>query len=331
VRVVPVKHGRTSPALFSRPICYALFVMTPRLTIVGIGEALFDVFGGQYRLGGAPLNVAYHAHQLGKAVEGRGVLVSRVGQDDLGQQIFDRLREAGMDTGYLQTDPDRATGRVFVRLDDRGRPDYDIVPDAAWDMLWFDPEDEDLAMTCDGVCFGSLAQRDAQARNAIYRFLGATRHGTRLFDANLRQKFYDQRILRRSCELANIVKLNTDELPVLARELSLDDDEDTDATADRLRRRYELKMVVLTRGEAGTRLYLPDQAVDGEPAQYEPAEDADPVGAGDACAAAILVGLALRLPPQQIADLANHCGAFVASQPGATPTLPQNILDMLSG
>jgi fructokinase len=303
--------------------------MTPRFTIVGIGECLFDVFGGEYRIGGAPLNVAGHAHQLGRPVEGRGVLVSRVGQDELGRRLIDHLREAGMETGYLQTDPDRATGRVFVRLDDQGRPDYDIVQDAAWDMIWFDPEDEDLAMTCDGVCFGSLAQRDAQARNAIYRFLNATRHGTQLFDANLRQKFYDQRILRRSCELANVVKVNTEELPILARELSLDEDDQTDATAGRLLRKFDLKMVVLTRGQDGTRLYLPDQIVDGAPAHYDAAENADPVGAGDACAAAILVGLALRMKPQAIADLANHCGAYVASQPGANPTLPEDILQMV--
>lgn len=307
-------------------MCYALFAMTPRFTIVGIGESLFDVIAGQYRLGGAPLNVAYHAQQLGKTADGRGVLVSRVGQDELGQRLTAHLREAGMDTGYLQTDPDRATGRVFVRLNDSGQPDYDIVRDAAWDMLWFDPEDEDLAMTCDGVCFGSLAQRDAQSRNAIYRFLDTTRHATRLFDANLREPFYDQRTLNKSCELANVVKLNEDELRILGRELAFDEDDQTDSLAQRLLKKYELDMVVLTRGSEGTRLYLRDQTIDGEPAHYDPAEDADPIGAGDACAAAILVGLALRMKPQAIADLANHCGAFVASQPGATPTLPDAIL-----
>ncbi len=304
--------------------------MLPRFTIVGIGESLFDIIGGQYRLGGAPLNVAYHAHQLGRDVGGRGVVVSRVGQDELGRRIADHLRSAGMVTDHLQTDPDRTTGRVYVRLDEKGQPDYDIVADAAWDMLWFNPEDEDLAMSCEGVCFGSLAQRDAQARNSIYRFLDTARHGTKLFDANLRQTFYDQRILRRSCELADALKLNTDELPLLARELGIDEDRDSDATAQRMLRSFDLKLVALTRGKDGTRLYLPDQIIDGKPAEYDAADDADAVGAGDACAAAILVGLALRLPPQKIADLANHCGAFVASQPGATPTLPDSVLKMVT-
>ncbi len=305
--------------------------MPARFTIVGIGEALFDVIDGEYRLGGAPLNVAYHAHQLGRRVDGRGVVVSRIGQDELGTQMLEQLCKAGMDTGFMQTDPDRPTGRVYVRTDASGQPSYDIVRDSAWDMLWFDPEDEDLAATCDAVCFGTLAQRDAQARNSIYRFLDATRHGTKLFDVNLREKFYDRRILERSCELADVVKLNVDELPIVCGELALDQDEkEPGKTAAGLIRRFGLRLVVLTRGKGGTQLITADEVVEGAAAAYTPAEGADAGGAGDACAAAVLVGLAMRMPFQAIADLANHAGAFVASQPGATPTLPDTVVGRVS-
>lgn len=313
-------------------MCYAFSAMTHRYTIVGIGEALFDIIQGDARLGGAPLNVAVHAQQLGRRADGRGVIVSRIGQDDLGERMTAQLREIGMATNFLQSDPDRPTGRVFVRVGRDGRVDYEIAADSAWDMLWFDPEDEDLATTCDAVCFGCLAQRDAQARNTIYRFLDTCRHGVKLFDANLRQKFYDQRVLSRSCEFADVVKLNREELPIVCGHLGIDVARGEDGEAEaigKLIARNGLDMVVLTRGVQGTRLYLPDGRIDGAPASYTPAEGADAVGAGDACSAAILTGLCLRMDPQAIADLANHVGAYVAAQPGATPTLPDEILAMV--
>src|SRR6185369_3931160 len=98
---------------------------------------------------------------------------------------------------------------------------YDIVRDVAWDWLHFDPDTDTLAQRCDAVCFGTLAQRNGQSRNTIYRFLDAARRAVRLFDVNLRQNFFDRQILQRSCEFATAVKLNEEELPVVARTLGI--------------------------------------------------------------------------------------------------------------
>ncbi|MFA9477857.1 carbohydrate kinase [Phycisphaerales bacterium AB-hyl4] len=300
-----------------------------RFTIVGIGEALFDLFPESQRLGGAPLNVALHAHQLAQVRQGRGVPVSRVGQDELGQLLIDQVKERGVTTEFIQTDPDKPTGTVYVDFDADGQPTFDIVQNVAWDVLSFDFDLEDLARTCAAVAFGTLAQRDAQARNSIYRFLDTARQAVRLFDVNLRQNFYDARMLRRSCELATVLKLNEHELPAIAREIYLDAADDADAMAAALMKQFKFDMIVLTRGKQGTRLYTPQGTVDGEPAEYPVADDADPVGAGDSVAAAVLVGRVLRMNPQKIANLANHVGAYVAGQPGATPTLPDEILAMV--
>ncbi len=302
--------------------------MARRFSIVGLGEALFDVFPEAEMLGGAPLNVAVHAQQLGQPRGGAGIAVSRVGQDDLGQRVARELQDRGMDTSYLQTDPDHDTGRVYVGVDECGEPDYDIVGDVAWDWLQFDPDMEDLARRCDAVCFGSLAQRTAQSRNTIYRFLETAGRGIKLFDVNLRQNFHDQNVLRRSCELATSVKLNEDELPVVARTLGISADNEQAAVAALLKK-YALQHVVLTRGEAGTVLHTATTRFDGKVPLYSRDPDADNVGAGDACAAAILVGLVLRRPMEAIVELANHAGAYVASQPGATPALPQGLLESL--
>lgn len=308
--------------------------MPYRFTIVGLGEALFDMFPDRRTLGGAPLNVAVIAHQLIGPRGGRAVVVSRVGQDELGQALLEELRQREMTTDFIQTDPDRATGRVYIDLDEQGQPSYEIVRDAAWDVLQFDPDLEDLAQSCDAVCFGSLAQRDAQARNTIYRFLNACPRAIRMFDVNLRQSFYDQGIIRRSCELASVVKLNQQELPIVSKLLgvSAEGEGDTiDRQARAILRQCELDMVVLTRAADGTRIYSQSGEHDGEAVSYPPAADADGVGAGDASAAGILVGKVLRMPLPKVATLANHLGAYVNSQPGATPALPKAILAMTGG
>ncbi len=302
--------------------------MATPFTVVGIGEALFDIVGNEQHPGGAPLNLAVHAHQLSRPAGGRGVLVSRVGQDGLGEQISEVLRGREMTGDYLQTDPDHATGRVYIECDDAGEPTYDIAENAAWDLLQYDTELDPLAMACQGICFGSLAQRHAQSRNTIYRFLDTSRARYKLFDANLRQPFFDRQHVARSCESATVVKVNLHELDTLTEMLSLGDGL-ADDRAKRLLERCALRMVVLTRGQAGTVLYTGDGRYEGEPASYPPTDDADAVGAGDACAAAVLVGLVTRMPTGDIATLANHAGAYVASRPGATPDLPESILSMI--
>lgn len=302
--------------------------MAHRFTIVGLGEALFDLLPEGEKLGGAPLNVAVHAHQLAQARGGRGVIVSRVGQDDLGQRVYDELHERGMTTDYLQSDPDRPTGTVVVDLSGDA-VSYDIVEGVAWDIIQYDPDVEDLAQHCDAVCFGTLAQRDAQSRNTIYRFLDAARRAFKLFDVNLRPPWYDAQSVKRSTEYANGLKLNEDELPEVAEMLGVYED-DPDALVQGVMSRYDLKLMVLTRGKRGTRLIAPGQApVDGEMPAFTPEDHADPVGAGDSVSAAVLLGRVMRFDLERTADLANHVGAFVAGRHGPTPPLPEHLLDMV--
>jgi fructokinase len=302
--------------------------MATPFSIVGIGEALFDLVGSEQHPGGAPMNVAIHAHQLGRAHGGQGVLVSRVGQDDLGERIAQLLAGLGMTTDYLQSDPDHPTGRVYVETGADGEPRYEIIENTAWDLLQYDPDMDPLALACQGVCFGSLAQRHAQSRNTIYRFLDTSRARYKMFDVNLREPFYDRQHVTRSCELATVVKLNAGELQTLDGLLNLGGGS-TDERAGKLLSQFDLRMVVLTQGEAGTVLYTPEGRFEGDPASYPPADGADAVGAGDACSAAVLVGKALRLPNDRVATLANHAGAFVASRPGATPGLPDEVLGLV--
>ena len=300
--------------------------MVNDVVIVGLGEALFDLLPSGRVLGGAPLNVAWHTHALLRGGTGQGVVASRLGSDELGDEIVAELASRGMATDYLQRDADHPTGTVNVTLRD-GQPTFEIVADVAWDYMEFTSRWSGLAGRATAVCFGTLAQRSAQSRATIEAFLDAAPGAVRLFDVNLRQQFFDRTLLEASCQQATIVKLNEEELPVLTKLLGLS----ARAPADQLKQlqsRFGLDAVVFTRAERGTTLVLHDEVIAPPAVSYPAAANADAVGAGDACAAGILVGWSLGLPPARTAELANHLGAFVASRPGATPVLPPEIISL---
>jgi len=298
--------------------------MARPLTIVGLGEALFDVFPEYQVLGGAPLNAAVHAHQLASVVGGSGAMVSRVGRDELGQRILVELEVRGMSTRYVQRDAEHETGQVHVTIVD-GEPHYDIVAGVAWDRMEFTPDCAELAGRCGAVCFGSLAQRDPVSRACIEQFVRTADDAVRMFDVNLRQQYFSAEIIRRSCELANVVKLNDQELPIVAELLGISGD-DPDSQARALLAAFGLDAVALTRGPLGTVLFTPQERFEGDAVSYPLAENADNVGAGDACSAGLLFGMLRGLPWPQTLQLANHAGAYVASQCGATPSLPAEVL-----
>lgn len=303
--------------------------MSHPFTIVGLGESLFDVFPDRAILGGAPLNVAYHAHQLCSANGGRGVVASRAGTDALGQRMLEELRVRNLSAEFVQIDAARPTGRVDIALRD-GEPTYDFLADVAWDHLEWTLEWRRLAETCDAVVFGTLAQRCPTSRATVQRFVETARQAVRLFDVNLRVTFFDADSLRRGAELATAIKLNEDELPVVLKLLGLAADGESSCNgATRILQRFAtsgLRSVVITHGEHGTELLTGDASVRGEIARFERHPNADNVGAGDACSAGLLWGWLNRWSPVQTVTLANRLGAFVASQPGATPLLPRDVL-----
>lgn len=296
---------------------------TQRRTIVGIGEALFDCFDDRTVMGGAPLNATLIAHLIGRQFGLDATIVSRIGRDPLGDRLVETLRSRGLDGAYLQIDPNAPTGRVRVEMVD-GEPRYEIIRNVAWDSLAWNDALATLAPRAAGVTFGTLGQRSQTSRETIQRFLEAAHHAVRLFDVNLRQSFYDADVLRRSCELAHAIKLNSDELRVVAEQLSLGDGNPVES----LRRQFDLRAVVLTHGARGTELITDEGSFRGAVPRFPAEPGADPVGAGDACGAACLVGFVLGWPPQRIVTAANRVGAYVASRRGATPAFDgQQVLE----
>jgi fructokinase len=297
-----------------------------KLGIVGVGEALFDRFTeDRFVLGGAPANFAIHAHQL-LAERGEGVVASRVGDDELGRRFITEIAKRGMRTDCVGVTGDFPTGTVDVELD-AGRPTYQINENVAWDHLEFSDAWSEMAPHASVICFGTLAQRSPDNREVIRHFVANGPQALKVCDLNLRQFFYTADVIQSCLKMADVVKLNEEELITVGK--ALDEEvlnRDTDERVARLIRDFDLRLLALTRGKAGTVLYTASEKVTGEKAEYPRQPDADDVGAGDACCAAIVVGVLLGKPLLEIANFANRVGAYVASQSGATPVLPEEIL-----
>lgn len=281
---------------------------------VGLGEVLWDMLPAGRQLGGAPANFAYHAHALG--AEAR--VVSRIGNDALGREILDRLRAIGLSTDGIGVDKSAPTGTVTVEVKPDGQPCFTIHEHVAWDRITADDVSLAFAARADAICFGSLAQRSEPSRNSIRRILAATKpDALRVFDINLRQHFYSRDIIESSLVSANALKLNSDELPVLASMFDLGGD--AKSRIAELARRFELRAVALTRGASGSLLL-----VDGTWSDHSGirVKVVDAVGAGDAFTATWALGLLADEPLDAINRRANEIAAFVCTQPGATPVYP---------
>ena len=292
--------------------------------MVGLGEILWDLLPEGRKLGGAPANFAYHARVLGN----RGLPASRVGSDEEGREIIASLGRLDIPGEQIQIDSLHPTGSVEVSLDHRGLPSYRIKKPAAWDFIAYTPQLADLAAQCDAVCFGSLAQRSPVSRRTIRQFLTALPPGAlRVFDVNLRQDFYSAPLLRQSLEAAGLVKLNHEELPVLLDLLNLagggSGSKAEAADCRRLLGAFDLELVCLTRGERGSLLITPERE------EEHPGFDvsvADTVGAGDAFTALLVHHVLRRTPLKEISAAVNRYGAWVATQEGATPPVPSDLL-----
>lgn len=289
-------------------------------TIVGLGELLWDLLPSGKQLGGAPANFAYITNLLGDT----GIPASRIGSDSLGEQALQRLSQLGLSAHSVQSDPIHPTGSVKVEIDKDGQPRFDILEPVAWDFLEWTPTWQRLAEETDAVCFGSLAQRSPQSRTTIRSFLHATRPDTvRIFDVNLRQTFYSREILAESMKLANIVKLNHEELPRVVRLLELENCGEPDSACCLLIA-HDLNLVCVTRGTEGSVLISPAERSEHPGFKVEVA---DTVGAGDAFTAALVHEYLRGKQLAQINETANRLGAWVASQSGATPALKAGGLD----
>ena len=292
--------------------------MEDKRMIVGLGEALWDVLPEGKKLGGAPANFAYHTGQFGLDT----LAVSALGEDRLGDETIAAIEEQGLN--YMMPRVPYPTGTVQVTLDDEGIPAYDIKENVAWDNIPFTDEMKAVAQNCRAVCFGSLAQRNVVSRGTIKKFLSTTPDDCmKIFDINLRQNFYTKEVIDDSLHLCNVLKINDEELVVIGRMFGYPG-LDMQDKCWLLLGKYNLDILVLTCGVNGSYVFTP-----GSMSFYETpkVEVADTVGAGDSFTGTFC---ACILKGKSVADahrIAVDASAFVCTQKGAMPKLPDTILN----
>ncbi len=286
-----------------------------KFTIAGIGELLWDVLPEGEIIGGAPVNFAYHVTALGT----RGIPISTIGRDARGRKALAELQNRGVDISAISIAEDFVTGYVTATVDEEGKASYIFPDDVAWDHLLINEYAASLRDTLDAVCFGSLAQRSEHSRRAIHGFLDALRQETvKIFDINLRQNFYAREVIDPSLRRTDILKLNEEELPVLANLLELPGPDEKWLAA--LVKRYDLQMAILSRGDGGSLLLTPESSSDHKGIVTN---IMDTIGAGDSFTAAATIGYLQGLPLDEINEQANRIAAYVCSQRGGMPHMPE--------
>ncbi len=286
--------------------------------VVGLGEVLWDVLPEGKKLGGAPANFAYHSGQFLGMDE--TIAVSALGNDKLADETIDALKEHGLND-LLPRVP-YPTGTVQVQLDEQGIPTYDIKENVAWDNIPFDDDIAAIARNCRAVCFGSLAQRNVVSRATIQKFLDATPDDcVKIFDINLRQQFYTMEIIRESLQRCNILKINDEELVLIGRMFGYPG-LDIENKCWLILGKYNLDMLVLTCGTNGSYVFTPGQKSFQETPKVTVA---DTVGAGDSFTGSFCAAILNGKPMAEAHKLAVEVSAYVCTQNGAMPKLPEEL------
>ncbi len=283
--------------------------MMKQSKVIGIGELLWDVFPDQKKIGGAPVNFAYHVAKLGNT----SLALSAVGRDVLSDEIIEVINKAGVDYDVAYTD--HPTGTVQVTLNAEGVPGYEICEPVAWDFIPLKPEWEAEAKVASAICFGSLAQRNEYSRITIRTLVQLVpEEAIKVFDINLRQQFFSETLIRESLQLCNVLKLNDEELDVVSEMFGIRGNQDEKCQL--LLNQYNLKLLVLTCGTKGSYLYNGKQISFKETPKVEVA---DTVGAGDSFTAAIVSGLLNNQSLDKMHERAVILSAFVCTKSGAMP------------
>lgn len=268
------------------------------------GEVLFDRFpDGSSVLGGAPFNVAWNLQAFGL----HPLFISRVGQDPSGREIRDAMEHWGMDASGLQLDSAHPTGAVQVSIEG-GEPSFHIVADQAYDHI-----DGDCLPPAEGslLYHGTLALRDPASRGALRQC--KHQYGAPVFvDVNLRDPWWSWESVLELVQGARWMKLNEAELAALVPDM-----DDLEGRARSLQDRFELEVLFLTRGAEGA--VARDRS--GETVQVRPGHSlkvVDTVGAGDAFASVLLLGLSHGWDLEDTLTRAQEFASAVVGLRGAT-------------
>lgn len=289
--------------------------------IVCFGEVLWDLLPSGKIAGGAPMNVAVHANQLGL----KATMISTVGNDELGEGIKNFLTNRNLSLENIQTSHNYQTGIVEVILDEKGSPSYKIIKPVAWDFIELTDLAKKAVQDADALVFGSLALRNEVSKNTLLELQSLVK--LRVLDINLRKPFYSPELVKELFEIADVVKVNDEELEMICAWYGQSGDEISNAKY--LKNLYNLKGIIVTRGGNGA-FFVDENDEFAEHPGFK-VTVCDTIGSGDSFLASFITKWLNGASASKALKFACAVGAYVATQKGATPIIcEEDILNLLN-
>ncbi|MES2580540.1 MAG: carbohydrate kinase [Pseudomonadota bacterium] len=290
-------------------------IHTKSKKVIGVfGEVLADIFPDQTVLGGAPFNVARHLQAFGL----HPVMITRTGHDALRTQFLQEMQRLKMDVSGLQIDAKYPTGQVKVKMTSDGHQ-FEILENQAYDHIHAGiTHMVTMSLKPEMVYFGTLAQRSMPSRLALDKFLEDGKC-PRFLDVNLRAPFYNKHTIKRSLLRSDIVKLNEEELVIIAKYFKIDSTHKHDS-AKQLAAEFGIEQIIVTAGAQGAWMVAGEKVIETKAVSTTQVPLIDTVGAGDAFSAVCMVANTLNWDHATMIDRANEFASAICGIRGGAPT-----------
>jgi fructokinase len=280
--------------------------------MICFGEVLWDMLPTGKMPGGAPMNVGFHLNNF----DFQTSIISRIGTDDLGNEILSFMNKSGLNTEFVQRGQTHLTGVVKVNLDDSNEVSYKIVQPVAWDYIKVDPKVLDSVKKCDAFVFGTLAARSEETLHTLKEYLKIAPF--KVLDVNLRPPYYNQETLSYLLDKADVVKMNHHELEEISAWYF--EATSTNQRIEMLSKTFDIPTICVTLGADGALLFTKGKFTQ---CSGIPVEVVDTIGSGDSFLAALIKGLIQKQDETECLNFACATGAYVATQKGATPIISE--------
>lgn len=289
--------------------------------IVAFGEVVWDILPNGKVLGGTPSNLVFRCNSFNE----QGFLLSRVGDDDLGNEAIEKLKELGISDDNVQLDTEFPTGTVHISFENNYDPRYIVTPDVAFDHIEFSAEALKLVRDADCLFYGLLPQRFGISKNTLRELIKESPDSLHFFDLKLFEHFFNVRVVENLLESSNIVRIKEKEISFLCRELGLND-ETLNEFSKELSKKYKIDLILVTRGQNGVFAYHKKKGAFFDTGYS--IEIVDNVGSGMAFSAGFLHYYLNGRSIQQALCFGNAAGALNTTKRGATSFF--NIKDVLN-
>jgi fructokinase len=279
--------------------------------IVAFGEVVWDILPNGKVLGGTPLNMAFRCNSFSD----EGYLLSRVGDDDLGNEALDKLKELNISDDNVQIDSEFPTGTVHITFEDNYYPRYIVTPEVAFDHIEFSAEALKLVREADCLFYGLLPQRFGISKNTLRELIKESPDSIHFFDLKLFEHFFNVKVVENLLESSNIVRIKEKEIGFLSRELGLNDN-DLNVFSSELSRKFKIDIILVTRGQDGVFAFHSRKGAFSD-SGYK-IEVVDNIGSGMAFSAGFLHYFLNGKSIQKALQFGNAAGALNTTKRGAT-------------